>query len=106
MTRIYILDEIEPKPGGVEAYRSAYLADYAPGARARGMALEAVRLSPPVELPAGGNTLSFLWSVPDVAAWWAMRLAGEAEKAAWWARSAELAISRSRRYLTDLAGVG
>jgi hypothetical protein len=99
---IYILDEIEPNPGGVEAYRSAYLADYAPAARARGMTLESVRLSPPVALAGGGNIISFLWSVPDVATFWAARLAGEADKAAWWARSAELAVSRTRRFLTDL----
>ena len=100
---IYILDEVEPKPGGVEAYRRAYLMEYAPAARGRGMTLEAVRLSPPVELAEGGNTLSFLWSVPDVKAWWAMRLGGEADKAAWWTRSAELATARSRRYFTDLS---
>jgi hypothetical protein len=100
--KIYILDEIQPLPGGVEAYRQAYLAEYAPAARGRGMTLEAVRLSPPTELVEGGATLSFLWSVPDVAAWWAMRLAGEADKKAWWTRSTELAVSRTRRYLTDL----
>jgi hypothetical protein len=100
--KIYILDEIQPKPGGVEAYRHAYLAEYAPGARARGMTLEAVRMSPPVELPEGGNRLVFLWSVPDVQGWWRMRIGSDAEKGAWWARSAELAVSRARRYLTDL----
>lgn len=102
MSRIYILDEVKPKPGGVEAYRTAYLAEYAPGARTRGMTLEAVRLDPPVELAEGGNVLSFLWSVPDVQGWWKMRIGSDAEKGAWWARSDELAVSRTRRYLTDL----
>jgi hypothetical protein len=102
VSKIYILDEVKPKPGGVEAYRAAYLAEYAPGARARGMTLEAVRLDPPVELAEGGNVLSFLWSVPDVQGWWKMRIGSDAEKGAWWARSEELAVSRARRYLTDL----
>jgi hypothetical protein len=102
--KVYILDEVQPNPGGVEAYRAAYLAQYAPKARERGMTLEAVRLAPPVELAQGGNTLSFLWSTPDVKAWWAMRLGGEADKAAWWTRSAELPVSRTRRYFTDLDG--
>ena len=102
MSKIYILDEVKPKPGGVEAYRAAYLAEYAPGARARGMTLEAVRLDPPVELPDGGNTLCFLWSVPDVQAWWKMRIGSDPEKGAWWARSDELSLSRARRYLSDL----
>jgi hypothetical protein len=66
------------------------------------MTLEAVRLEPPVELPEGGNTISFLWSVPDVQGWWTMRMGSDPEKGAWWARSDALSVSRARRYLTDL----
>ena len=101
VARIWILDEIEPKPGLIDRYRREYLADYAPAARDRGMTLESVRMTPPVALPAGGNRLHFLWSVPDLAGWWRMRFAGEADKQRWWARSAELAVTRTRRFLTD-----
>jgi hypothetical protein len=104
MGKVYILDEVQPNPGGVETYRLAYLEQYAPSARSRGLTLEAVRLHPPIELPEGGNTLSFLWSAPDVAGFWKARLNGEAEKAAWWARSAELAVTRTRRVFADLPG--
>ena len=101
LAKIYILDEIEPRPGLLDAYRREYLADYAPAARERGMTLESVRMSPPVRLPDGGNRLHFLWSVPDLTGWWRMRFAGEADKQRWWARSSELAVARSRRFLTD-----
>ena len=101
--RIYILDEIEPRAGMLDIYRLEYLADYAPAARLRGMTLESVRQSPAVELPDGGNRLLFCWSVPDLAGWWRMRMAGEADKTRWWARSDALARTRSRRFLIDAA---
>jgi hypothetical protein len=101
MGRIYILDEVEPLPGRIAAYRDAYLAQYAPAARERGMTLESVRQSPAIELPEGGTVLEFLWSVPDLDGWWRMRFTGEADKQAWWSRSDTLARTRRRRFLVD-----
>lgn len=112
--KVYILDEIVTKPGMVAAYRDAYLAGYAPGARKRGMTLEYVRLTPPFELKEGSNTLHFLWSVESVPAWWGMRLGSTAEhpadqllvleENAWWEKSKDMAISRRRSVMIDYAG--
>ncbi len=111
--RVYILDEIVVRPGCARTYRDRYLTDYAPGARGRGMHLESVYLTPPLELQEQSNTLHFLWSVADVAAWWAMRLGGGdrpfdpagTEKVGWWLEAEELTVSRRRSVMIDFAPV-
>lgn len=101
MSRIIVLDEAWPLPGQVEAYRDAYLADYAPGARQRGMTLEAVLLSPPFILAEGGNRLAFVWSLPDIPAFWQMRFTEDAGKQAWWDRGATMTHRQERSFHTD-----
>lgn len=104
MSRITVIDEAWPRAGMAEAYRDAYLATYAPDARARGMALEAVRLTPPVVLPQGGNRLSFVWSLPDAAAFWAMRLSERDGTDTWWERGAAMAERQRRTFHADFEG--
>lgn len=109
--RIYILDEIVVKPGLAQTYRDRYLSEYAPGARQRGMRLEAVRLTPPLELPEQSNTIHFLWSVANAGEWWNMRLGGRdrpfdpsgREKAGWWQEAQDMTVSRRRNVLVDFA---
>jgi hypothetical protein len=112
---VFILDEIVTRPGMAAAYRDAYLSRYAPGARERGMTLEYVRLSPPLELIEAHNTLHFMWSVENADAWWLMRVGGAkgrpvdtsgADKAAWWEESADMTVSRSRRIFVDFEDAG
>ncbi|MGV3480860.1 MAG: hypothetical protein ACO1O3_12990 [Sphingobium sp.] len=67
---IQVIDEIVARPGEGKALLDDYLARYAPGARARGMVLEQILVSPPVWLDDQSNTLSFRWSLADAAAWW------------------------------------
>ena len=108
--KVFILDEIVTKAGMAAAYRDAYLERYAPAARGRGMTLESVRLTPPLELIEGCNTLHFLWSVENAAAFWGMRLGGTGdrpfdpsgrEKAVWWEESKDMTVSRRRSVLVD-----
>jgi hypothetical protein len=106
---ILILDEIVVKPGAAQAYRSAYRSGYVPGAERRGMTLQGAWQCPPAqdydELP---TTLYYLWSVEDVAGWWAMRLSRTAsgaderfEKLAFWKASDRMTLSRKRSMLSD-----
>lgn len=45
---IYIVDRIVLAPGSAQRFIDAFLDDYAPGARSRGMSLERILVSPPV----------------------------------------------------------
>ena len=73
------------------------------GAKARGMTLEQTWLTPPIELFDHPNTLVYLWSVPDAAAWWAMRGAAgrDLSVADFWAEVDALCVERQRRFLVD-----
>ena len=105
---ILILDEIVVKPGLVQDYRRAYRARYVPAAERRGMTLAGAWQSPAGrdydDLP---TTLYYLWSVADVAGWWAMRLSRTSdgtderfEKLAWWEESDRMTLGRKRSTLT------
>lgn len=107
--RVLILDEIEARPGMGAAVRDAYRSTYIPGAKARGMQLEAAWQHPPAldiaELPA---TLFWLWSVEGESGWWKQRLSRKPDgsderedKAAFWQSLAPLTLARKRRMLTD-----
>lgn len=98
---IHILDEITVRPGRSQAYIDAYLADYAPLARGRGMTLRLSSRTPAVDVAGVPVTLIFLWSVPSVAAWWGMRVRDTAAKIAWWDRAAAMTVGRTRRMLVQ-----
>jgi hypothetical protein len=113
--KIYVLDEIVVAEGRAVELRQAYLSRYAPSARARGMSLEGAWRSPAITLAARECTLRFLWSVPDVAGWWAMRLGaarantaldvpidGDDEKLAWWAHVDAIACERRRTFMVGI----
>ncbi len=73
------------------------------GAAERGMTLEQTWLTPPVELFDQPNTLVYLWSVPDAAAWWAMRGAAGRDPSVseFWTDMDALCLERQRRFLVD-----
>lgn len=104
MSRIIVIDEVWPLTGMVEAYRDAYLSDFAPRARQRGMTLEAVLLSPPVILEEGGNRITFIWSLPDAPAFWTMRFAEYDMEKVWWEDGAKMAHRQERSIHTDFGG--
>lgn len=108
MTKLYLVDEIVAKPGQARALLEAYMARYAPGARARGLVLERVLLSPPVWLEEQSNTLSITWTLAGGApAWWqtSFQARGDAAVAQWWADADRMALSRKRTYLSSVADV-
>lgn len=117
--KIYILDEIVVPQADSSRLRDAYVERYVPAARSRGMHLEGAWRSPPIELAGWTTTLHFLWSVPDVAGWWRMRLGaaradaardvgieGDGEKIAWWSFVDSIATSRKRTFMIDIWGRG
>lgn len=115
--KIYILDEIVVAEARAVDLRQAYFTRYVPSAQARGMSLEGAWRSPPVVLADRQCTLRFLWSVPDTAGWWAMRLGaaradtsldvpidGDEDKLAWWAHVDAIATERKRTFMVNIDG--
>ncbi|QKS01415.1 hypothetical protein F9288_18640 [Sphingomonas sp. CL5.1] len=98
--RVYVLDDLIAKPGEGRALLDAYMADYAPGARARGMTLEHVLVSPPLWMDDQPNTISITWSVAGAAGWWAMRHAAGADPGttAFWEAVSDRLLGRARRF--------
>jgi len=98
--RLYVLDELIAKPGEGLILLDAYMSDYSPGARARGMTLEHILVSPPLWMDDQPNTISITWSVAGAAGWWAMRLAAGADPGAtaFWAAAGDRLLGRTRRF--------
>ena len=101
--KVYICDEITVQEGRSAALSDAYLGQYAPAARERGMTLEGAWRSPALAVEGRLATLHFLWSVPDVAAWWGMRHSDD-NKASWWGFVDSVAQSRKRTFMREIAG--
>ena len=97
---VYVIDRVLTRPGCGRRFVDAYLAEYAPGARARGMTLRDVLVSPPIWLDDAGNTVTITWTLPSVQAWWEMTWQGRRDPglAEWWSRISELVVERSRSF--------
>ena len=106
-TMIYAIDDIVCLPGKARAFLDAYMERYAPGARARGMVLDRVLVSPPMWLDDQPNRLTISWTVKGVGAWWQMSVQGRYDPAvaAWWDEAAAMIESRSRTYAAALDDV-
>ena len=104
---VHAIDEIVAKPGEGKALLCDYMMRYAPGARARGMTLEQVLVSPPMWLDDQPNTLVFRWSLAGAGAWWQMRFVGgnDPDVAIWWADVDARAVSRRRFFASDPADI-
>ncbi len=100
---VHAIDEIVANPGEGKALLEDYLARHGPGARARGMVLEQVLVSPPMWLDDQSNTLVFRWSLAGAGAWWQMRFVGgnDPDVAAWWADVDARAVSRRRFFASE-----
>ena len=103
--KVYLLDEMTPRRGMWDTCRDAYINEYAPGAKSRGMVLEQVWATPPFPLheTTGLNSLMFLWSVGSTAEYWQMRLQAEAEKEEFWGRVVSMTVARHRSVLSELS---
>lgn len=95
---VYVVDRVITKPGCAKRFVDAYLAEYAPGARQRGMTLRDVLVSPPIWLDDQANTITVTWSLPSPQAWWEMTWQGRPDPtvAQWWADVDPLVDERSR----------
>lgn len=107
---VFILDEVQIRPGEASAYRTRFQADYLPGAHRRGMELVGAWQHPPFgDLPDLPTTLYYLWKLTDVAAWWKMRLSRKPDgsderfdKHAYWRKADEATLSRKRTFLSHM----
>jgi len=96
--RVFVIDRVITKPGCARKFVSTYLAEYAPGARTRGMTLCDVLVSPPIWFEDRSNAVTITWTLPSAQAWWEMTWKGRPDPALaeWWSRVGELVAERSR----------
>lgn len=104
---IYVVDRVVLKPGCGREFVEAYSRDYAPTARARGMTLDRILLSPPMWFDDESNTMTALWMVQGQAEWWKSAIKGRHDPAhaAWWAGMAHLIQERSRSMAASIDDV-
>lgn len=95
---VFVIDRVVTKPGRAREFIDAYVAEYAPGARERGMSLRNILVSPPIWYATEPNTVTITWSLPSPQAWWEMTWKGRPDPGpgAWWDDVDELIIERER----------
>ena len=105
--QVFVVDQVEARPGRAREFVDRYLAEYAPGARERGMTLRDILISPPIWFDDRCNTVTITWSLPSAKAWWEMTWKGRPDTGigAWWANMSELITERSRRVAAAAADV-
>lgn len=96
--KVYVTDTVVTKPGRARDFVDAYLREYAPGARERGMTLERIVVSPPIWFPDESNTVTATWVLDGAEGWWAMTWQGRSDPAVrrWWADVDDLVARRTR----------
>ena len=108
--RVFVIDRAMTKPGCARTFVDSYLAEYAPGARLRGMTLRDVLVSPPIWSDDLSNTITIIWTLPSAQAWWEMTWMARPDPTLgeWWSRIGELVTERSRSFAAaadDVAGL-
>jgi len=98
MDEVFVIDRVVTAPGCAQTFIDAYLADYAPGARERGMTMWDILVSPPIWFDDQPNVVTITWSLPSAQAWWQMTWQGrgDAALARWWDSVADLIVDRNR----------
>ncbi|MFC4376440.1 hypothetical protein ACFO5K_20295 [Nocardia halotolerans] len=96
--KVYVIDTVVTRPGRAKEFVDAYLHGYVPGARARGMTLEHLVVSPPIWFPDEPNTVIATWVLDGAPGWWAMTWQGRPDEAVrrWWAETEHLVLERTR----------
>lgn len=97
---IFVIDRVVTRPGCARRFVDAYLAEYAPGARARGMTLRDILISPPIWFDDDSNVVTVTWTLPSAQAWWETTWKGRPDPTLgeWWSRISELVAERSRSF--------
>ncbi|ODR04822.1 hypothetical protein BHQ15_16560 [Mycolicibacillus koreensis] len=95
---VFVVDRVETKPGQAREFVQRYLAEYAPGARERGMTLQHILVSPPIWFPDRSNTVTATWTLPGPTQWWQMTWKGRVDPqlGRWWSQIEALVESRTR----------
>ncbi len=98
MAEVFVIDRVVTAPGCAQRFIDAYLSGYAPGARARGMTLRDVLVSPPIWFDDRSNVVTITWSLPSPQAWWQMTWQGRPDPAVaqWWDSITDLVVERDR----------
>ncbi|WP_255799529.1 hypothetical protein [Mycobacteroides abscessus] len=109
-SEVLVIDQVVTRPGRAREFVDTYLAEYAPGARARGMTLRAVLVSPPIWFDEQSNTVTATWSLPSPRAWWEMTWRGRPDTSLgpWWEGLNTLIVERRRSVAAaadDVAGL-
>lgn len=96
---IWVVDEIETKPGMGQAFLDAYLSRYAPGAEARGLRLAHRMIEPAMWLDDAPNRLLLIWEAADPGAIWAAKQQARQDDAVtrWWEEEAPAFLVSRRR---------
>lgn len=99
MSKIWVMDEVETKPGQGPAFLDAYMEHYAPGNRARGLALAQVMVEPAMWLDDAPNRVLILWEADDAGAVWAAKHQARGDEAVirWWEEEAPTFLLSRRR---------
>lgn len=105
--KVFIVDRVVAAPGRAREFVSSYVSHYVPGARARGMTLDHILVSPPIWLDDASNTITATWTVDDVAGWWDMTRLGRRDPALaeWWSGIDSLILERTRSMAGEAADV-
>jgi hypothetical protein len=95
---VFVIDRVITRPGCARRFVDTYLAEYAPGARDRGMTLRDILVSPPIWFDNQVNTVTVTWTLPSPQAWWEMTWKGRPDPTLgeWWSKIGELVQERSR----------
>ena len=104
---VFVIDRVITRPGCARTFVDKYLAEYAPGARTRGMTLRDILVSPPIWFDDQSNTVTITWSLPSAQAWWEMTWKGrpDPELARWWGGIDHLVEERDRSVSAAAADV-
>lgn len=96
---IWVVDEVETRPGMGAAFLDAYLTHYAPGAEARGLRLAHRMVEPAMWLDDAPNRLLLVWEASDAGAVWAAKhqARGDAAVSRWWTDEAPAFLLSRRR---------
>ena len=105
--RVYVIDRVVTRPGRAREFVDRYLAEYAPGAAARGMVLDRLLVSPPIWFADESNTITACWQLSGARAWWEMTWKGRPDRTVgqWWTDAADLIESRTRSMASAAADV-
>ncbi len=95
---IYIVDQVVVRPGRAPEFIDAYLHEYAPSARERGLTLDRVLVSPPAWIDGENNTVTATWTVSGPGDWWAAAVRGrhDPEPSRWWESVESMIVERTR----------